>query len=194
MSFPGADWRRDRELAARMFAAFDVMRGLHELLWHLHAALALEPADPSPAELDAALSQTERLTLADPAELVATGVDAHRRTVNALLLRASADARLRSGPLGPDFRGADLAGKDLRGADLRRASLRGALLIGARLGGADLSAADLTGADLRGADLSGADLAASLFLMKSQIDAARGDDQTRLPASLSRPPHWAAAG
>jgi uncharacterized protein YjbI with pentapeptide repeats len=193
-TFAGADWRADRALAARIFAAFAVMRGLHELMWYLNEALALDPADPSATELDAAFSQTERLTLAGQAELVCTDVDAHRRTVNALLLRASADVRQRSGPLGPDLRGADLAGQDLREADLRRASLRGALLIGARLGGADLSAADLTGADLRGAELSCADLAASLFLMQSQIDAARGDDQTRLPASLSRPPHWAAAG
>jgi uncharacterized protein YjbI with pentapeptide repeats len=194
VSFAGADWRSDRELAAAMFASFAVMRGLHELLWYVNEALALGPADPSAAELDAAFSQTERLTLAGPADLVALDVGAHRHRVNALLLRASADVRHRSGPPGPDFRGADLAGNDLRGADLRRASLRGALLIGARLGGADLSAADLTGADLRGADLSGADLAMSLFLMQSQVDAASGDDHTRLPAPLSRPPHWTAAG
>jgi uncharacterized protein YjbI with pentapeptide repeats len=168
-TFAGADWRSDRELAGRMFAAFAVMRGLHELLWYLNEARALEPGDPSPTEIDAAISQTERLALADEAELVGTDVDAHRGMMNGLLLRASSDVRQRGGPLGPDFRGADLAGQDLRGADL-------------------------TGADLRGADLSGADLAASLFLMQSQIDVAGGDDQTRLPAPLSRPPHWAAAG
>jgi uncharacterized protein YjbI with pentapeptide repeats len=91
---------------------------------------------------------------------------------------------------GADLRGADLAGKDLSRADLSGASLRGACLIGAKLSGADLSMADLTGADLRGADLSGADLSGSIFVTQSQVDAARGDAGTKLPAALARPAYW----
>ncbi|MBE3074104.1 MAG: pentapeptide repeat-containing protein, partial [Actinobacteria bacterium] len=62
--------------------------------------------------------------------------------------------------------------------------------IGADLRGADLSLADLTGADMRGADLRGANLAESLFLIQAQLDAARGDADTTLPSSLTRPAHW----
>ena len=91
---------------------------------------------------------------------------------------------------GADLRGADLTGKDLSHADLSGASLRGACLIGAKLSGADLSMADLTGADLRGTDLSGADLSASIFLTQSQLDAARGDADAKLPPMRSRPAHW----
>ena len=80
--------------------------------------------------------------------------------------------------------------RGLRGADLRGASLRGAYLIGADLRAADLRMADVTGADLRGADLGGADLTESLFLIQSQLDAAKGDTATRLPPSLTRPAHW----
>jgi uncharacterized protein YjbI with pentapeptide repeats len=86
--------------------------------------------------------------------------------------------------------GADLIGANLRGADLSGASLRGAYLIGADLCGADLRMADLIGADLRGADLSGADLTGSVFLVQAQIDAAKGDLNTRLPPSITRPAHW----
>ncbi|PWR10644.1 oxetanocin A resistance protein, partial [Micromonospora acroterricola] len=52
--------------------------------------------------------------------------------------------------------------------------------------------ADVTGADLRGADLRGADLRATLFLHQAQLDAARGDARTALPAALIRPAHWTA--
>jgi len=93
---------------------------------------------------------------------------------------------------GAELRGADLTGRDLSGADLAGASLRGARLIGADLSGAGLRMADLTGADLRGADLSGADLSECFFLGQSQLDAARGDQGTRLPAVLTRPAHWPA--
>jgi len=155
-TFGGADWRVDPALAAPMFAAFAVLRQVHELLWHLNEALALGPAGELRGELDEALAATERMTNSTPDQLVELDVNAHRERANAVLLRLSARVRERAGRPGPDLRGADLAGKDLRGANLSGASLRGALLIGADLRDADLSYADLTGADLRGADVGGA--------------------------------------
>ena len=89
-----------------------------------------------------------------------------------------------------ELRGADLIGANLAGADLRGSSLRGANLIGADLSHADLRMADLTGADLRGADIKGADLSESIFLIQSQVDAAKGDGGTTLSASLTHPRHW----
>ncbi len=91
-----------------------------------------------------------------------------------------------------DRRGADLIGARLNGADLHGANLRGAYLIAADLTGADLRSADLIGADFRDAKLAGADLTGSFFLTQAQLNAAKGDGATRLPASLTRPAHWAA--
>jgi uncharacterized protein YjbI with pentapeptide repeats len=192
VTFGGQDWRQAPHTARQMFAAFTVMRQLHELLWYLAQALALPAARPLHGELRRALEQTERLSGSRPDALVALDVDSCRQHVNALLVRASELARAGLGPPGSraDHRGADLSGADLRGACLRGASLRGARLIGADLAGADLTGADLTGADLRAADLSGADLAGAIFLTQSQLDAARGDAGTGLPASLVRPAHW----
>ncbi|HEY9417703.1 MAG TPA: pentapeptide repeat-containing protein [Pseudonocardia sp.] len=62
--------------------------------------------------------------------------------------------------------------------------------LGADLRGADLDRADLLGTDLRAADLRGARLAGSIFLTRPQIDAARGDSATTIPAALARPRHW----
>ncbi|MDF2646281.1 MAG: hypothetical protein K0Q73_2086, partial [Paenibacillus sp.] len=87
-------------------------------------------------------------------------------------------------------RGADLIGANLKGADLRGANLRGAYLIAANLKGADLRVADLIGADFRDADLSGANLTDSIFLTQAQLNAAKGDGNTKLPPSLTRPTHW----
>jgi uncharacterized protein YjbI with pentapeptide repeats len=190
VTFGGQDWRQNRRLAAPMFAAFGVMRQLHELLWYLTEALNLRPARPLRVELTWALEETERLTQAGSDALAALDVDAHRRDVNALLLRASELVRARRP--GVDRRGADLIGADLTGADLRGANLRGAYLIGADLRRADLRMADLTGADLRGADLRGTDLTDCLFLTQAQVDAAKGDRATKLPPSITRPAHWRA--
>jgi uncharacterized protein YjbI with pentapeptide repeats len=189
-TFAGHDWRGDAALAPRMFAAFQVMRQLHELLWYLHEALSLEAAHALGDELRAALAATERCAAADAVALAQLDLAAHRDGVNVLLRRAGELARGAVRRRAADHRGADLVGADLRDADLRAASLRGARLVGADLRGADLRSADVTGADLRGADLSGADLRGALFAVQAQLDAATGDGATRLPASLARPAHW----
>ncbi|MEV0775555.1 pentapeptide repeat-containing protein [Streptomyces sp. NPDC050433] len=66
------------------------------------------------------------------------------------------------------------------GAALGGATLSRTTLANADLTGAGLSEAGLSGADLLNADLSGAE-----NLTKEQVDSARVDGTTRLPASLS---------
>ena len=184
VTFGGVDWRAAPGTAASMFDVFAAMRILHELLWYLTEARDLGTART--ADVQDALARTHALTEGAPAPREA---EAHRERVVPLLREVSALARTDGGKSA----GRQLIGANLRGADLRRADLRGALLLGADLRGADLTLADVTGADLRGADLRGADLSGTLFLIQSQLDAARGDGTTRLPGRLSRPGHWSAA-
>ena len=195
VTFGGRDWRQAPATAQQMFEVFTVMRQLHELLWYLAEALALQPARPLRGELMAAFEETERLTYLSPSAVMELDVAAHRRDVNVLLVHASELVRSgmrgqKTDRSGADLTGTDLTGADLSGADLSGASFRGAYLIGADLSGADLTTADLTGADFRGADLSGADLSGSIFLTQSQLDAATGDSGTKVPPSLTRPAHW----
>jgi uncharacterized protein YjbI with pentapeptide repeats len=193
-TYAGADWRSSPDLAAEMFRVFAVMRGLHELQWHLTEAVDLESAAPLREQLLEAQARTEELTRRSAAELDGLDLDAHRAAVVPLLRRCSEVARAGVRGRHPDLAGADLIGRDLAGADLSGASLRGASLVGADLRGADLRLADLTGADLRAADVRGTDLTAVLVLSQQQVDATRGDTRTALPAGLSRPPHWPSDG
>jgi hypothetical protein len=187
-TFGGRSWHESPELAADMFAVFPVMRQLHEGLWHLTEALALPAAGPLHDEVEALRSRTEELAAAGPAELLGLDVGDHRRQIGELLERVSALAR--SGSRARSRRGADLLGADLRRARLHGADLRGAYLIGADLRGVDLGPADLLGADLRAADVRGTDLRTCLFLTQPQIEAARGDSATKIPAVLRRPEPW----
>ncbi|MEV7404596.1 pentapeptide repeat-containing protein [Streptomyces sp. NPDC091267] len=190
-TFGGQDWRSAPQNAKQMFQVFPVVRQLHELLWYLTEAAALEPARPLRGEIRRALDATEGLTRLDADALADLDVSAHRDGVAALLartselVRATAPRRKKR-----NHRGADLIGARLKGTDLRGADLRGAYLIAADLTGADLRLADLIGADFRDAELSGADLTGALFLTQSQVNAARGNGATRLPPTLSRPAHW----
>ncbi len=187
--FGGKDWRRAPRTAKQMFAVFSIVRDLHELLWYLTEALTLQPANSLHGELSLALKETEHLTHNGPDALIELDVATYRRGINDLLQRTSELVRAHV-PHKKDHRGADLVGAKLKGADLQGANLRGTYLIGADLRGADLRMADLTGADFRGTDLRGANLTRSIFLIQSQLDAARGNTETRLPPSLTRPKHW----
>ena len=190
VTFGGQNWRRDPQAAQQMFAVFSTMRQLHELLWYLTEALTLQPVRQLHDELSRTLDETEHLTLGSAAALADLDVAAYRRSVNALLLRASELVRAGVRCRNLDRSGADLIGANLKGDDLKGANLAGAYLIAADLSGADLRLADLIGADFRNADLSGADLTESIFLTQSQLDAAKGDADTKVPPSLTRPSHW----
>lgn len=190
VTFGGEDWRTSRGTARTMFDVFPVMRQLHELLWYLTEALELDRARPAHAEVRRALDGIEELTRADAATLAAADVSTLRGEVSETLLKVSELVRAAVPGRKKNRRGADLMGARLKGADLRGANLRGACLIAADLTGADLREADLIGADLRDARLQGADLTGSIFLTQAQVNAARGDGSTRIPATMSRPAHW----
>jgi hypothetical protein len=189
-TFGGRSWRETPELAAAQFAVLPVMRQLHEMLWYLSEAATHAAAASLHAEIDAARRRTERAADGTAEELTAMDVAAARREVGDLLERVS--GLVRSGIRAPDRRGADLMGRDLRRARLGGAGLRGAYLIGADLREVDLGTADLLGADLRAADVRGTDLGRCLFLTQPQVEAARGDGTTILPAALNRPARWMA--
>ncbi len=190
VTFGGQDWRRVPRIAKQMFEVFSLVRDLHELLWYLTEALTLQPARQLHGEIRIALEKTERYTHNSPDALIELDGAAHRRDVNALLLRTSELVRAEVRHKKKELRGADLIGAKLKKADLIGANLRGAYLIGADLRGADLRMADLIGVDFRDADLRGADLSESIFLIQSQLDAAKGDTETKVPPSLIRPTHW----
>ncbi|MFI9720056.1 pentapeptide repeat-containing protein [Streptomyces sp. NPDC052396] len=190
VTFGGRDWRREPGSARQMFEVFPVMRQLHELLWYVSEALTLPAARPVHGELRRARTEIDGLTRGSAESLAGLDVPALRGRVNTLLLRTSELVREKVPGRTKNHRGADLMGARLAGAKLRGANLRGAYLIAADLRKADLREADVIGADFRDADLSGADLTGSIFLTQAQLNAARGDAATRLPAGLERPAHW----
>jgi uncharacterized protein YjbI with pentapeptide repeats len=190
VTFGGRSWREEPELAATQFVVFPVMRQLQELLWYLAEALTLAAAAELHEEVRQLQQRTEQLTRDRPEDLVAFDIAGYVREAGDVLGRVS--ELVRSGLGGPDRRGADLIGKNLRNARLHGASLRGAYLIVADLRDAELRSADLLGADLRAADVRGADLGECLFLTQPQVEAARGDATTGIPAVLIRPAHWGA--
>ncbi|MDA3627670.1 pentapeptide repeat-containing protein [Saccharopolyspora sp. WRP15-2] len=190
VTFTDRDWRQHPDSSGQMFTAFAVMRQLHELLWYLADALTRPAASAVHDEVRRAVQEVDALTRSDAETITGVDVAAVRQDVNTLLVRTSELVRAEVGGRTKNHRSADLIGASKRGANLRGANLRGALLIAADLRGADLRSADVIGADFRDTDLRGADLTDALFLTQAQVNAAKGDATTKIPARLDRPGHW----
>jgi Pentapeptide repeats (8 copies) len=176
--FAGREWRASPEIRVEMFATFEVVERLHELLWYVEDAASRRLPRELREEVEGLRTAVERAA-ATPDE----------RDVVPLQLRADAlfgevSVAVRRG--GRDLRRQDLVGRDLRGEGVTDANLRGTLLLGADLRGVDLGLADLLGADLRAADLRGADLSQALFLTRLQVAAMRTDETTLLPGWAAR--------
>ncbi|MGG3560064.1 pentapeptide repeat-containing protein [Neobacillus rhizosphaerae] len=193
-TYIGKDWRENPELAEEMFDVFPVMQQLHEMLLYLNEAIGNEKARPIYDELLQAIEDTEQLTHLSPNELLNLDIPNHRAVVNNLLLQTSEFVRAKvkkdKNRSSKVKKGIGLIGANLSGNDLRGSNFRGALLIAANLRNSDLRMSDFIGADLRDADLSGANLHGSIFLTQAQVNAAKGDRDTNLPASLHVPSHW----
>ena len=183
VTYGGTSWR-DHDDLGEMAAVLSVLRRVHEMLTHLGEVGRRSP-DPAAENLRQRLLELRDAT---PVELLTADLEDVHEECGDLLAAASLRVR---GPRAPDLARADLAGRDLRGRDVRSACLRGAVLIGVDLRGLDLGAVDLLGADLRGADLRGTDLHEALFLTGPQLESARGDVTTTIPAGRRRPASWA---
>jgi Pentapeptide repeats (8 copies) len=193
--FDGVSWRDQPDSRSAMFAAFKVMRQLHEMLWYLAEAQdrAFDAETGNDVlELRLAIGKAADGTVH---EVLALDVGTLHHRVRQVLMDVSEEVRgayfASVDRLGQRLQpGADLAGIDLRPLGLCGADLRGACLIAADLRGTDLTAVDLLGADLRDARLEGADLTGALYLTQPQLNSARGSLGTRLPGGLEVPGHW----
>ncbi|WP_107923751.1 pentapeptide repeat-containing protein [Lysinibacillus parviboronicapiens] len=197
-TFGGQDWRKNPQVAAKMFRVFPIMEQLYEMIAYLAEALSYEVSSSLSEKLNSQLAQLQQLIRQDADTLLAIDIMKYRMPVNALLLATSEQIRL--GVMAKaceaknkrkyNYRGVDWVGKNLKGKNLAATDLRGAYLIAANLQNADLRGVDFIGADLRDAELSGANLSTSMFLTQMQINSAKGNSKTILPGHLKRPSHW----
>lgn len=194
--FRGVSWKEAPETTPEMFAAFAVVRQLHEMLWYL-AEAGSRTYDPDTLHrVDDLRSIIEDVMGDDARQVLALDLGSLHARVRSTLMDVSHEVRTSYLATGDDHLtaalvpGADLMGQNLRSRPLHGANLRGACLIASDLRECDLSGVDLLGADLRDARLAGADLSRALYLTQSQLEAAQGDSRTLIPEDLRAPGHW----
>lgn len=185
------DWKHPSpEQAETVFRAYLTVMQVHQVLWYLTAASTLLVSIPDTEQINGLLAEGAKLAGRPLEELPYLDVDAYRDRANRLLKAISLKARSTA-----PTRNAPVTGKNFLGKNMRKKALAGtdfsmALMIASDLEGADLAGANFLGADLRDANLKNTDLSQALFLTQIQINAAKGNQNTRLPAYLHQPISW----
>jgi Pentapeptide repeats (8 copies) len=197
VTYSGHDWKEKSGHSKEMFNVFINMKQLYEMLWYLNESIRLQDNNINKDKLIKKINEIENLTHLEAKSIINLDLTSIKVGVNALLLQTSEFLRKKVNNGKNTIKGKKALGRtlNLMGADLRKRYLRGinlsgAFLIAANLRGVDLSFTDLIGSDLRDADLSGANLSNSIFITQAQINSAKGDANTRLPKSITRPRHW----
>ena len=152
-------------------------------------ASTILPAEKIKTNIDLLIAELERMAQYSPDEILLLNLDSCRARVNPLLKRTSALVHAASGGAEAN-EASDFIGKNFKRARLDGRDFSMSLLIAANLQGCSFYGANLLGADMRDANIVGADLSESIFLTQGQVNAARGNRSTKLPAALTHPTAW----
>ncbi len=184
--FPAMNWNTHPKKANQIFDVFLVVFGLHQMLWYLIEASTLNLGEIINSEIDALIGENERMTALVPDDILNLDVNAYRLRVNELLKEISNTI---ANPTKKE-QNRDFFGKDFKGADLDGKDFSMSLMIAANLEGCSLRGTNFLGADMRDVNIKNTDLSQSVFLTQMQINAAKGNSNTKLPDSLAYPKEW----
>lgn len=188
--YQGKDWKTAPEIAQQMFNVFITVWHLHQMLWYLIEASTITFADDQNADISKLILENEEMTRLCPEDILALDIDNYRARVNQVLKKT---CELVSA--GMNCRDHGVKSKDFIGKNFKRSNLNGkdfsmALLIAANLEGCSLNGANFLGADLRDANIKNTDLSECVFLTQAQVNAAKGNRNTKLPIWITYPTSW----
>ena len=153
------------------------------MAWYLLEALSLASDETLKADIDELIMKNEQMTAYTSYELIHLDMEEYKANVNKVLKQISNGNAIFSS----DKNSKDYFGKNFRHANLDRRDFSMAMMIAANFEGCSLKGTNFLGADIRDANIKNTDLSECIFLTQMQINAAKGNSNTKLPANLSRP-------
>lgn len=188
------NWRSKPQAASEIYDVFIKTFYLQQLLWYLSEVLTLQPAKPLWEQADGFITRLRGLFRTSPKEILDFDMEEFGAKASALLRKAGG---LVQKEVCRDKAGKAAKKKDYIGHRFQKAQLHGhdfsaSLLIAASLEGCSLKGSNFLGADLRDTNLKNADLSESIFLTQGQLNAAKGNRNTRIPLHLTMPAAWEA--
>lgn len=182
-------WKNQPERAEEIFRVFLAVWQLHQMVWYLAEAAAIVPAEELADQITALIGEYQNMTALSPIEILQIDIEEYRTRVNKILKKAG-ELVVQSVAPGKTDKRSDNMGRNFKKANLNGRDFSMSLLIAANLEGCSLYGTNFLGADMRDTNIQNADLRESIFLTQAQVNAARGNEHTKLPDTLSRPIAW----
>lgn len=189
VNFKNKNWQSHPEIAEEMYATYLGIHQYHQMLWYLIESASIVEDAALAKEIDALIAENEKITALDAQAFLGFDRSPHRQEVNGVLKRVCALMKDKF-PLSAEERVVDFMGYDLSKQDLSGRDFSFTLMVAANLKDSNLLGVNLLGTDLRDANLCDADLSEALFLTQMQVNAAKGNKNTKLPPRIMRPKAW----
>ncbi|MDK2867643.1 MAG: hypothetical protein PWP51_1784 [Clostridiales bacterium] len=187
--YKGDTWQSSPERAQEIFNVFMIIFQLHQMRWFLMEARVMGHVKTLAPKINALIEENRRYCSCSSTDVLSLDLKHYKKRVNTLLKETSRMVSDRfprqSSHHAVDYMGRNFKNKSFDGIDF---SMH--LLIASDFSGCTFSGANFLGTDLRDCCFNGADLSEAVFLTQMQVNAARGDVNTKLPVFLSRPVTW----
>ena len=189
--YAGQTWRDSPIQAEEIFQVFLVVIQLHQMCYFLKEAVTLIPAKTLKSDISRLIKRNEEMCRQSPSDILKTDIESYRDEVNCLLKEV---CNLLQNHLLVDKRKCptDFLGKNFKNRNMQGYDFNTKLLIAADFEGCNFRGTTFLGADTRDTNFSNADLGEAVFLSQGQVNAARGNRNTKLPKHLDYPVTWQA--
>ncbi len=188
--YSGVNWQTNHTIKEEMFQVFLIVNKLHQMLWFLVEASTLIPAKELKDEINALIDENEKMTQLPPSDIISLNLDAYKVRVNYILKKSSELVQRATANTIDNIKSSDYIGKNFKKSNLNGQDFSMTLLIASNFEGCSLFGTNFLGADMRDANIKNADLSESIFLTQMQVNASKGNINTKLPVNLSIPSSW----
>lgn len=185
--YKGETWKTSKENAQEIFDVFIIVFQLYQIRYFLEESLLVSSAKDLGGNIQKLINENENICNATPQSIINFDIEGYRNRVNIILKQVSASIQkgFKNNNKPTDFLGRSFKKRDMSGIDL---SMK--LLIATNFDSCRFDGTIFLGADTRDTNFSNANLREAVFLTQGQINAAKGNRNTKLPNHLDYPTTW----
>ena len=187
--YQGQTWKDIPNQSTEIFDVFVIVFKLYQIRYYLIEASSLISAQPLKKSIQCLIEENIKMCHYRPDSILSLDLEEYRHRANQILKQVckllQQSIRSESKKVPANFLGGNFRGLDMSGADL---SIK--LLIAANFEKSLFKGTIFLGADTRDTNFSDADLSEAVFLTQGQVNAAKGNRNTKLPYQLDYPPTW----
>ena len=178
------NWQSHPEIREEMFDVFTIVFQLHQMYYYLQEAFTITCSSSIKEKIINLLNENQKVCNGCPTDILVYPIDTYRKQTNSIL-QLVISQHVKGNKKLPS-----MLGKSFVHTQFHHYDFSFQLMIAADFEGCSFHECILLGADTRDANFQNADLSTARFLTQHQVNCAKGNLKTKLPAHLDAPVTW----